>query len=252
MIPFLLRKSFLHCWDNLYKLMGVNLCLALLLALYWRLASLPSGGFLGLPIIYVFNLLIGATSVVAREISDYDVPEARLFLLAVKGVWKDALFFSVCFLLNGMLLDSILPFYLTLGSRIAGLLLAVLLFWACLAWWAAMVYYYPVRLRLNLPVFAAVRQAFLLFADNLAPSLAVFLLSAAALTLSLLTAMLLPGIALVLVFHQVAGRTLLLKYRYLDGHPQAKGEIPWSLLLKDDLEVIGRRSLKGIVFPWKE
>ena len=138
-----------------------------------------------------------------------------------------------------------------MGSRLAGLFLAVLLFWVCVTWWVAMIYYYPVRLRLNLPVFAAARKAFLLLTDNLSLSFAIFLLSVVSLMLSLVTTMLLPGISLVLVFHQLAGRTLLLKYHYLESNPKAKQDIPWSLLLKDDLEVIGGRPLKEIIFPWK-
>jgi hypothetical protein len=252
MIKFLLRKTFLHCWDNLYKLLCVNLCLALLVALYVYLASLRGGGYPGILIIYLFNLLIGTTSVVASRISDYELPEVSLFVLAAKTVWKDALFFSACFELHGMVLGYVIPFYLTLGNRLAGLLLAMLLFWVCVTWWLAMIYYYPVRLRLNLPVLTAARKAFLLFTDNLSLSFAIFLLSAVSLMLSLVTSMLLPGISLMLVFHQVAGRTLLLKYRYLESHPRAKRDIPWSLLLKDDLEVIGGRPLKGIIFPWKE
>jgi len=252
MITFLLRKSFLHCWDNLYTLLCVNLCLALLMALYIHLSSLQGGGYLGIVIIYLFNLLIGATSVAARRISDYELLEVRLLFLAARTVWKDALFFSACCVLQGTALSSIIPFYLTLGSRLAGLFLAMLLFLACAAWWVAMIYYYPVRLRLNLPVFKAARWAFLLFSDNLSLSLAIFLLSAASLALSLVTTMLLPGISLMLVFHQVAGRTLLRKYSYLESQPQPRKNIPWNLLLKDDLAVISGRSLKAIILPWKE
>jgi hypothetical protein len=114
-----------------------------------------------------------------------------------------------------------------------------------------MIYYYPLRLRLNLPVFTATHKAFLLFADNLSLSLAIFLLSGVTLVLSLVTTMLLPGISLMLVFHQVAGKTLLRKYDYLESHPQAKERIPWSLLLKADLAAISGRSLKEIILPWK-
>jgi hypothetical protein len=252
MITFVLRKSFLHCWDNLYKLLCVNLCLALLVALYVYLASMQGGGYPGIVIIYLFNLLIGTTSVVAKKVSDYDPPDVSLFFLAARTVWKDALFFTVCFVLHGMVFDYVIPFYLTLGNRLAGLSLAMLLFWVCVTWWLAMIYYYPVRLRLNLPVFTAARKAFLLFIDNLSLSFAIFLLSAVSLVVSLVTSMLLPGISLMLVFHQVAGRTLLLKYHYLESHPRAQKDIPWGLLLKDDLKVIGGRPLKGIIFPWKE
>ena len=251
MITFLLRKSFLHCWDNLYTLLCVNLCLAMLMALYVYLASVQGGSLPGLVVLYLFNLLIGTTSVVAKKVSDYDPPDVSLFFLGAKTVWRDALFFTGCVALHGMVLNYVLPFYLTLDSRLVGLFLAMVLFLVCVTWWVAMIYYYPVRLRLNLPVFTAARKAFLLFTDNLSLSFAIFLLSAVSLMLSLVTTMLLPGIGLMLVFHQVAGRTLLLKYHYLESNPRAKQDIPWSLLLKDDLEVIGGRPLKEIIFPWK-
>ncbi len=253
MVTFLLKKSFFDYWDNLFKLLCVNLCLALLMALYFQLGYLQSGDYLGLVIIYLFNLLIGATSLVAWKISDYDFPKISLFLLAAKTVWKDALFFTVCFVLQVTILDHIIPFYLKLNSRLAGLSLAMLVFWVCAIWWVAMIYYYPLRLRLNFPVFKAARMSLLFFTDNLSLSLAILLISLVLLMLSLVTTMLLPGISFMLAFHQVAGRTLLLKYDYLANHrPANKKDIPWSLLLKDDLDIVGKRSLKEIIFPWKE
>jgi hypothetical protein len=253
MTGFLLKKSFLLYWDNLYKLLCVNLCLTLLMAICIYLSSLQGGDYPSIVVIYFFNLLIGATSLVARKISDYDQAEISLFLLAAKTLWKDALFFTACLVLHVAVLNHLIPFYLRLGSKLAGLSLAMLLFWICAIWWVAMIYYYPLRLRLNLPVFKAAHNSLLLLTDNLSLSLAIFLLSSIFLVLSLVTSMLLPGISFVLVFHQVAGRTVLLKYDYLESHPLAnKKDIPWSLLLKDDLEIIGKRSLKQIIFPWKE
>jgi len=253
MITVLLKKSFLHYWDNLYKLLCVNLCLALLMALYVHLSFLQGGGYLGVVIIFLFNLLIAATSLMAREISDYDSPKISLFLLAAKTLWKDALFFTGWFVLHVTVLNHIIPFYLKLGSKLAGLSLAMLLFWVCAIWWMAMIYYYPLRLRLKCPVFKAAHKSLLLLTDNLSLSLAIVLFSSVFLILSLVTTMLMPGISFVLVFHQVAGRTLLLKYDYLESHPlENKNDVPWSLLLRDDLEIIGSRSLKEIIFPWKE
>ena len=253
MITFLLKKSFFDYWDNLYKLLCVNLCLALLMAFYIHLAYLLGRGHLGIIIIYLFNLLIGSTALMARKISDNNLPRINLFLKATKSVWRDALFFTACIALQIAVADHIIPFYLKLENRLAGLSLAMLLFWICVIWWMATIYYYPLRLRLNFSIFKAARKSLLVFADNLSLSLAVFLISSVIFMLSLGTAMLLPGISFLLVFHQVAGRTLLLKYDYLENHPLVnRKDIPWSNLLKEDLEIINRRSLKEIIFPWKE
>ena len=253
MITFLLKKTFLHYWDNLYKLLYANLCLALLIALCMYTLSQEGGSYLSLVPFYLFNLLIGATALVSRRISDHDLPENSLWLLGAKTLWKDALFFTAWVILHAAVFTLLIPFYLGLANRLVGLSLAMTLFWVCIFWWVAMIYYYPLRLRLNLPVFRAAHRSLLFLTDNLSLSLAISMVSAVILMLSVVTSMLLPGISFVLIFHQVAGRTILLKYTYLESHPTAnRKDIPWNLLLKDDLEIIGKRSLKEILFPWKE
>ncbi len=253
MITFLLKKSFFDYWDNLYKLLIVNLCLALIMAFYALQSSMQGHGHIEIAIIYLFNLLIGATSRVAGKISDNDLPKVSLFIHATKTAWKDALFFTGAIVLQVKILDHIIPFYLKLSARLVGMSMGMLIFWICVIWWVAMIYYYPLRLRLNLSVFQAVYKSLQLFADNFTLSLAVFMVSSVLLMLSLVTAMLLPGISFLLVFHQVAVRTLLFKYDYMKNRsPADKKDIPWGFLLKEDLEIIGKRSLSEIIFPWKE
>lgn len=253
MINFLLRKSFYDYWDNLYKLLVINLCLALLIALYIHLVYLQGNVYLGIPIIFLFNLLIGAASLLGMKISDYDLPGFSLFFQGIKKVWVDALFFTACIALQMSIINHIIPFYLKLGNRLAGLSLTMLVLWICAIWWFATIYYYPLRFRLKLSIIKAARQSLLFLADNPILTLGLLLTSLVLFMLSLAIAMLLPGISFLLVFYQVSGRTLLRKYRYLESHPDTdKKDIPWSHLLKEDLEILNRRSVKEIIFPWKE
>jgi hypothetical protein len=43
----------------------------------------------------------------------------------------------------------------------------------------------------------------------------------------------------------------MVKYDYLEEHGQAKS-IPWEELLEDEEDKMGRRSLRGMIFPWKD
>jgi hypothetical protein len=253
MINFLLRKTFYDYWDNFYKLFCINFCLALLMALYIHLVYLQGYIYLGIPIIYLFNLLIGGASLMGLKISDYDLPGFKVFFQGIKSVWVDALFFTACIALQTSIANHIIPFYLKLGNKMIGLSLAILVLWISAIWWAATIYYYPLRFRLKLSVMKTARQSLLLLADNVILAVGILFTSFVLVMLSLATAMLLPGISFLLVYYHVATRTLLLKYNYLESHPKAdKKSILWDRLLEDDMKIINRRSLKEIIFPWKE
>ena len=64
---------------------------------------------------------------------------------------------------------------------------------------------------------------------------------------------LVPGVATILLFYQVAFKLRLYKYDYLETHPNARPkDIPWADLLYTDRERVGPRSLRGMIFPWKD
>lgn len=70
---------------------------------------------------------------------------------------------------------------------------------------------------------------------------------------SCLTALLMPGLSSVLLARQGALRILMKKYDYLEEEPEAnRRKIPWDALLVEERELVGHRSLKGMIFPWKE
>jgi hypothetical protein len=70
---------------------------------------------------------------------------------------------------------------------------------------------------------------------------------------SFFTALLIPGITVVLLAHQVALKLRLYKYDYLEANTEVnRKNIPWAELLYDEKEKIGTRTIKGMIFPWKE
>jgi len=94
---------------------------------------------------------------------------------------------------------------------------------------------------------------FLLLLDNTLFSISLFIGTLIILALSAFTAFLLPGIASILLWLNEALKLRLYKYDYLEEHPDTKkNQIPWDILLIEDREKIGKRTLKGMIFPWKE
>ncbi len=70
---------------------------------------------------------------------------------------------------------------------------------------------------------------------------------------SFFTALLIPGISVILLAHQIALKLRLYKYDYLEENSEAsRNKIPWEELLYEEKVRIGTRTIKGMIFPWKE
>jgi hypothetical protein len=99
----------------------------------------------------------------------------------------------------------------------------------------------------------ALKKTFLICFDN--PLFCIFSLlhNTLLLALSALLAFLLPGPAGILLYLDEALRLRLLKYDWLEANPRPpRGKIPWDLLLTDEREKTGSRSLRNLIFPWKD
>ncbi len=61
------------------------------------------------------------------------------------------------------------------------------------------------------------------------------------------------GPAGIQLYMNSALRLLIFKYDWLEENPDAKRkDVPWYELLIDEKERVGKRTLKGMIFPWKE
>jgi hypothetical protein len=86
--------------------------------------------------------------------------------------------------------------------------------------------------------------------------------------ISLFLAFLAPGFAGVALAQNVALKLRLVKYDWLEarGDSVEAGEtagplrgifgrgraVPWKELLAEEAELVGKRTLKGMIFPWKD
>ena len=186
------------------------------------------------------------------EIADYKQPgfsdigrflkesfASSLLLAAVVGVY--AFVVAIAFQFYGGL------------KNLAGPLAIALLFWVTVGWVFASQYFFPIQSRLDRKFRKIFRKMFLVFFDNPGFSIGLFICTVIAVVLSVFTAFLLPGLSTILLLWNVAFKLRLYKYDWLEQNPGAnKKKVPWDALLVEDRERVGKRTLKGMIFPWKE
>jgi hypothetical protein len=261
MFGFLIKKAFFDMWDNLFRVVILNLGYILCASGLVFLPSLfPSGAEsinpLSVVVFLVFTVVLfvytGGVSRVARDIADYGTPGFKDFWTYIKETALSSVFFALIVAAHVFILTTVFPFYSALKS-ILGFLAMAFIFWVSLLWLLGCVHFFPVQSRLNTDIRKIVKKQLLLFFDNTLFSLGLALGAVAILVVSGFTAFLLPGIATILVWLNVALKLRMYKYDYLEQHPDAnRRKIPWDALLIDDRERVGKRTLRGMIFPWKE
>lgn len=257
MFGFLIKKWFFDFWDNMIRVVLINLGFVLMMGIVvylpylLRFSTVVSfiGGAIG---VVIFTIYMGAASLMARDIADYDATGFKEFWGYVKEVWKSTLAFSAVTILELILFTVAFPFYLSMGGFL-GLGAVAIIFWISIAWILASQYYFPIRARLDTNIKKIFKKSFIVFFDNTLFSIGLLICSVIILGISLFTAFLLPGITSILLWHQAAFKLRLKKYDYLEENPDVKrNQIPWDALLIEEKEKVGPRTLKGMIFPWKE
>ena len=257
MILFFIKKVFFDAWDNLITIVLFNIGFAAIIAggSYIAFAFEPAGrGYFITVIIsiFIFNIYAGAVSGYVCDLVSYKSPELKSFPEYVKKIWKSAAVISAISIFQVAALFIGFPFYFQV-SGLPGLIGLVTLFWISVLWWTAVQYFFPVAFQLENSIKKQLKKSFILLLDNTLFSIFLGFYSISILGVSVFTALLIPGITVVLLAHQVALKLRLYKYDYLQENSDAsRRHIPWNELLFKEKEKIGTRTLKGMIFPWKE
>ena len=258
MLGFLVKKAFFDMWDHFLGVVILNLGFILIITLTpllaqflapitvaGSLASFVVGGAL-------LFLYTGVVSMAARDIANYERPEFRRVVGYLKETWKTSLIHGLIWLGVTIVVVFGFPFYSQVGGWL-GLAAIVFLFWAVVIWTLASQFYFPIRAQLDSEPRKIIRKSFVLFFDNTFFAIALGILTLIGFVLSSLTAFLMPGFTALLVLHQVALKLRLLKYDYLEENKEAsRKDIPWDALLIDERNRVGKRTFRGMIFPWKE
>jgi hypothetical protein len=134
-----------------------------------------------------------------------------------------------------------------------GLILAAVIFWIFVGLLLSMQFFLVLHARLERNIPRALWKCLLIFADNPFFCLFSFFHNLILLALSVVLILLFPGPAGILLYLDEALRLRLLKYDWLEANPQEdRRRIPWDVLLVEEREKTGTRSLKSFIFPWKD
>ena len=258
MLGFFIKKSFFDGWDNLFGLAAFNVVHLLLSLVFIALPlSLGAGDVLVTrPSRPRHHRHVGLA--VPHDLRDERTPPitsrwgSNPRFAFIGAAWKPGLIVG---LFNVALCFSFtigIPFYLAQKSFL-GLFLASLLFWTCLVAVLASQYYLPLEARRGGGFKKNAKVAMMLLIDNLGFSLFLFVYNVITLILSVFTALMAPGLAGIAMACCDAVKLRLKKYEWLEKNPGAdRKHVPWTELLEEEKELVGVRTLKGMIFPWKE
>jgi hypothetical protein len=258
MFGFFIKKAFFDGWDNLFTLVAMNAGFILLLALGVFIPPLfsPLGAAAGFGASILFLLAgvvwFSATVHALVRVADFKSIGWAEVLEGLKAGWIPGLQLGGIAAGMALALGVGIPFYLGLGT-IPAYLAGGLLFWAAVAALLVLQYFLPLHARLGGGFRKNLRKSLLLFLDNTGFSLFLALHNLISLVVSAFLAFLLPGGAGIALALDVGLRLRLLKYDWLEEHPGAdRRKLPWGELLAEDRELLGTRTLRGMIFPWKE
>jgi len=260
MIGFLIKKTFFDLWDNMFRVVLLNLGFIASMAIPIFLPGLIPIPALTM-LLFAAGLLwcfvyLAAAALSVKAISDYGVFGFSDFLANLKEGLKPGLALGIAGFLLYIIAKNAIPFYLRLNS-VFGLFLAAVIFWTIVTAVCSLQFFFAIRARLDTKLVKVFKKSFLIFFDN--PGFAIYSLlhTIVTLVLSALFALLIPGPAGLLLFLDEALRLRLLKYDWLEANPDETGskkrrQIPWDEILIDEREKTGSRSLKSFIFPWKD
>lgn len=261
MIGFLLRKTLYDLWDNMFRVVSLNLgfiaCSAIPIFLPQLAARLFPSTVLEMIItaigILICTIYLSAVSLSIKTISDSGTFNYSDFLGSFKTAWRPGLVMGGFIFLLFLIFTVVLPFYLTMEPPLLGLALSAIIFWVSIFSVLSFQFYFTVYARLGSSVRKSFRKCMLISVDNTGFSIFLFIHNVAALVLSAVFAFMFPGPVGLLIYLDEALRLRLLKYDWLEENPEAnRRKIPWDALLIEEREKTGTRSLKNFIFPWKD
>jgi uncharacterized membrane protein YesL len=244
-------------WDNLLRILILNVGYVLVIIIFGYTAFLLKFNnllviislILGLAAFYIYS---GAVAMMTKEVSNNEQPGFADFIQYVKETWKFSLIFSLIFLVFLIIILISFPFYLSL-KNMAGLVGGSLLFWISIVFLLIFQYCFPVYAQLEKNFKKLVKKCFLIFLDNLFFSICMALVSLLIVIVSVFLGFLLPGFSVAMLWMNAGLKIRLYKYDYLEENPDAnRRKIPWAELYKKDNDTIGKRTLKNLIFPWRE
>lgn len=258
MFGFAIKKTFFDLWDNLFFAMSVNLLYTLatlgLFSLVFLLAGTSLVGALALwPIPFLAaSVLGGAATFWARDIVFTGTARYAEVLSKLGSSWRASLVFAAAWMIVGLGLSYGVPFY-TGVNAIVGFVFGIVMLWLAFFLAGLGLFYPGLNAQIEPKVGKLFRKAVLVFIANPLTSLVMALVLLLSVAISVFTLGFFPGIVGISLWLQVCFKFVMAKYEWLEANPEAdKKRVPWKVILQEDMEKVGPRSFKGMIFPWKD
>jgi len=259
MIGFLIKKTLYDLWDNMFRIVLLNLGFYICTAVPLLPALLPNI-IDSSPIVIIFAVLgtlicsiyLSTAALTIKSISDYGNITFKDFFGNLKTALPAGIAMFVFLFIIYVVLTVVIPFYASMAS-IVGLIISALLVWVVIFAFLSFQFYFSVYARLGAKLIKSLKKCMLISLDN--TGMAIFLLihNILALLISVIFVFMFPGPVGVLLYLDEAIRLRLLKYDYLEANPTAnRKKIPWDALLIEEREKTGNRTLRNFIFPWKD
>jgi len=260
MIGFLLRKTFYDLWDNLFKVVVLNLGFFACSAILFIPAFVPDvlGSNVLITVfmimgIFICSIYLSAVSRAVKPVSDYGSFTFLDFLKSFKPALPAGIVMGFFIIMLILIITIVIPYYFTMENPMLGLALTAVVFWVTIFALISFQFYFTVVNRLGPGLFKCVKKCMLISLDNTGMSLFLILNNILILVLSAFFAFMFPGPVGVMFFLDEALRLRLLKYDWLEANPEAnRKKIPWDALLIEEREKTGVRTFKNFIFPWKD
>ena len=255
-----MRKTIYDLWDNMFRIVALNLGFAACTAIPIFLPVLAAKFFDSTALlmaltafgILVCSVYLATASFSIKSISDNGTFNFGDFLKSLKIMWPAGIVMGFFVFLIYMIVTIVLPFWLSIESP-AGLVFAAVVFWVTIFALLSFQFYFTVYARLGSKIIKSFKKCMIISMDNSGLSLFLILHNILALFLSVVFAFMFPGPVGVLLYLDEALRLRLLKYDWLEANPGAnRKKIPWDVLLIEEREKTGTRSLRNFIFPWKD
>jgi len=260
MIGFLIRKTLYDLWDNMFRIVLLNLgfiaslTIPIILPGYIPIVALS----IAVAVIGVIwcCVYLAAIALSVKAVSDYGIFGFADFRANLKAGWKAGVVLALTGFAFFLVIRIIIPFYMDMNS-IIGLIFGALIFWTLILALISFQFFLAIRARLATKPLKIIKKCFIIFFDNPGFSIFSLLYTLVTLAISAIFVLIFPGPAGLLLFLDEGLRLRLLKYDWLEQNPPPAGSnkrqrIPWDALLIEEREKTGTRSFRNFIFPWKD
>ena len=255
---FLIKKSFFDGWDNMIGMVLQNIGYMGLAVLFLLIFSMPEGteavmtvALIG--IAFLKSLYAAGVNGMAYSYAHYERIGLAGFKRSISTSLRHIVLDWVLTVLVVALFTVVMPFYLSYHSLV-GFFISIILFWIGFSLMLACQLFLGLHFTMegDRPM-KTLKKCYIIMLDNMGKMIFMTLFTLVDILISIATVGLIPGMGGIDLLHQDFVKLVMLKYDYLEQNPDAdRKHLPWADLLYDDRESIGPRSLKSMIFPWKD